>query len=317
MAKEWVDFQKVREAVSMMMLLKHYGIDWLRKSRDELYGKCPIHDGEGTRAFRVNLSKNVFNCFSCGAKGGVLEFVAAMDFCDVRIAALKLQGHFNIPDNGIPLPANTRKTQLKENEEPAPVNPPLSFKLRVDPSHEYGLNRGLTPTTIQRFGAGICLSRGTFAGRYVIPLHDAQGRLVGYAGRSVNGTDPKYLFPSGKNGFRKSHLLFNLHRVLQGDPRDDRIILVEGFFDCMKVQQAGYPCVALLGSTLSKEQEQLLCQHFSHVVLLFDGDEAGRKATDDCLSRLQRHAFVRAIVLPKGKQPDMLSDDELQVLLSQ
>jgi DNA primase len=156
-----------------------------------------------------------------------------------------------------------------------------------------------------------------FSGRYVVPLHDAQGRLVGYAGRSVNNSEPKYLFPSGQKGFRKRHLLFNLHRVLQNNPRNDRIVLVEGFFDCMKVQQAGYPCVALLGSTLSKEQEQLLCQHFTHVVLLFDGDEAGRKATDDCLSRLERRVFVRAIVLPKGKQPDMLSDDELQVLCSQ
>jgi DNA primase len=133
----------------------------------------------------------------------------------------------------------------------------------------------------------------------------------------VNDSEPKVPIPVRPEGFRKRHLLFNLHRVLQNNPRDDRIILVEGFFDCMKVQQAGYPCVALLGSTLSKEQEQLLCQHFTHVVLLFDGDEAGRKATDDCLSRLQRRVFVRAIVIPKGKQPDMLSDDELQVLCSQ
>ena len=87
--------------------------------------------------------------------------------------------------------------------------------------------------------------------RIVIPIHNSEGELVAYAGRSIDGSEPRYKFPAG---FHKSLELFNLHRV-KGEVS---VVLVEGFFDCMKVTQAGFPCVALMGSTMSKAQEELL-----------------------------------------------------------
>ena len=93
------------------------------------------------------------------------------------------------------------------------------------------------------------------------------------------------------------------------------VIVVEGCFDCLRVKEVGYPCVALLGSQLSREQEELLSTHFQHVVLLLDGDEAGRAATDDSLKRLGRRLFVKAHELPEGQQPDTLSREDLVVLL--
>ena len=195
------------------------------------------------------------------------------------------------------------------------INPPLGFELRVDSEHEYGVKRGLEPETIERFGCGMCLSKGMFAGRYVIPLRDEQGRLVGYAGRSIDDTEPKYLFPPGDKGFAKSRLLFGLHRLLEKKPASPWVVVVEGVFDAMTVEQAGYPCVGLLGSSLSKEQEELLCRHFDQVILLFDGDDAGRSATDDCLLRLGRRVLVKAIPLAEDQQPDMLSFEEIQQLL--
>ena len=109
--------------------------------------------------------------------------------------------------------------------------------------------------------------------RFVIPIHNAKGELVAYAGRSIDGAEPRYKFPAG---FHKSLELFNLHRV-NGDVT---VVLVEGFFDCMKVTQAGYPCVALMGSTMSKAQEELLAEHFAHVVVMLDGDEAGKSCVE-------------------------------------
>ena len=97
MEKNWVDFKAVKSAVSMQQLLDRYQINWLRKSGGELRGRCPIHKGDGQDAFHVNVSKNAFNCFSCHARGNVLDFVAAMEKCSVRDAALKLQDWYSIP----------------------------------------------------------------------------------------------------------------------------------------------------------------------------------------------------------------------------
>jgi DNA primase len=95
------------------------------------------------------------------------------------------------------------------------------------------------------------------------------------------------------------------------------VVLVEGFFDCMKVSQSGYPCVALMGSTMSPMQERMLAETFSDIVVMLDGDEAGRVATQTISDRLQKVVFkVEMVELPEGVQPDQLSSGEISRLLS-
>ena len=90
------------------------------------------------------------------------------------------------------------------------------------------------------------------------------------------------------------------------------VIACEGFFDVMKiVQETSYPAVALMGSALSQWQADLLVEHFRHIVLMFDGDNAGKRVTDKVLMRLGRRRYVRAIELPPGSQPDQLTREEL------
>lgn len=312
--KDWVDFRAIKQAVSMQAVLDRYGINWLRKNRDERQGRCPIHKGEGNRSFHVNMAKGAFQCFSCKARGNVLDFVAAMEKCSIREAALKLKDWFKVGENGKVSATNT--VVLAVDPEPVPVgpiNPPLSFQLRVDHTCEYGADRGLTIETLEFFGAGVCNSKGMFAGRFIIPLHNAGGELVGYAGRSLDDSEPKYLFPSSGNGFYKSRLLFNLHRIAPGT---DQIILVEGFFASMFLWQIGIASLGLLGSSLSKEQEAMLVGRFNKVLLLFDGDAAGRIAADDCLVRLGHRLWVKALSLPDGKQPDDLSSEAIAGLVA-
>ena len=109
--------------------------------------------------------------------------------------------------------------------------------------------------------------------------------------------------------------LFNLHRALKSE--GTMVIVTEGFFDVMKIHQAGFPhVVGLMGASLSEVQEQLLVQHFNSVVLMCDEDEAGWKVREEAAQRLLFQVFVKGVVLgEKGMQPDMLSEEKIQQLL--
>ncbi len=311
MQEHWVDFKAVKSAVSMEMILGRYGVNRLRKSDDELRGRCPIHQGEGQSTFHVNLSKNVFHCFSCKARGNVLDFIAAMEKCSVRDAALKLKEWFAISSEptATPVKAKPADTSGGVGETETESNKPLNFHLKsVDSAHPYLAERGISQETAEAFGVGFYSGKGSMNGRVVIPIHNENGELVAYAGRAIDGSEPRYKLPAG---FHKSLELFNLHRVAEPE-----VVLVEGFFDCMKVHQAGFPAVALMGCSLSEAQDRLLAAKFERVVVMLDGDEAGRQAAAEILARLAARMWVRAATVAEGKQPDQLSGDELQQLLT-
>jgi DNA primase len=319
MDNSWVDFKAVKAAVSIHMVLDHYGIDWLRKETGDLVGKCLIHKGDGKRAFRVNVKKNIFNCFSCNARGNVIDFVAAMEQCSIREAAVRLKDWFSL---SMPMPEEHQQTPLppktiepiRAGESQGP-NKPLSFELKgIDPTHTYLATRGISQETAKCFGIGFFPGKGSMSGRIVIPIHNEKGQLVAYAGRSIqDDVEPKYKFPAG---FHKAQVLFNLHRVLIDQQSGSRpVVVVEGFLDCLKVDEAGFPVVALMGSSLSEAQERLLVANFTQVVLMLDGDEAGAWAAAEISSRLARTVFVRMVEVGEGKQPDQLSSEAIQKLL--
>lgn len=307
MENNWVDFKAIKSAVTLRKVLDRYKINWLRKSGDELRGRCPIHEGEGQQSFHVNLAKNAFHCFSCKAHGNVLDFVAAMEKCSVRDAAVRLQEWFSIDSTTAPAETKPSKEE-KRGEGTQPENKPLAFELKgIDLAHPYLTERGITKETAETFGVGLFSGRGSMSGRVVIPIHNERGELVAYAGRSLDGSEPRYKLPAG---FHKSHMLFNLHRVTGPE-----VIVVEGFFDCMNVWQAGHrSVVALMGSTLSEQQERLLGR-FRQVTLFLDGDDAGRKAAEEIAARLVRGVHVRIVEPPDGKQPDQLVQEQLRTLL--
>ena len=147
------------------------------------------------------------------------------------------------------------------------------------------------------------------SGRLVFPIHDPGGELVAYCGRSLDGAEPRYKFPAG---FAKSRVVFNLHRAAA--TQAPSVIAVEGFFDCLKVHQAGFrSVVALMGAGLYERQQELLVERFRKVVLMLDGDEAGRRASSAIAARLG--CRVRVIDLATGVQPDQLSSALLQQLV--
>ena len=193
------------------------------------------------------------------------------------------------------------------------MNPPLKFHLRgVDTTHPYLSQRGIEDETANWFGVGFYNGPGLMEGRLVIPIHDASGRLVAYCGRSLDGASPRYKLPSG---FQKSLVLFNLHRAASCG--QTAVVIVEGFFDCMKVHQAGWRnVVALMGASMSIEQERLLTERFTRTALLLDGDSAGRTGSAAIAGRLAGKCSIQDIQLSNARQPDQLEAGEIQQLLS-
>jgi DNA primase len=312
----WVDFRAVKEAVSLEAVLQHYQVSGLRtRRRGRLEGRCPIHRGERDDAFHVDLRKKVFHCFACQAGGNVLDLVAAMEHCSIRAAALKLQAWFGSPQPERPpaprpLAASGQKGELVR--EKLGRNLPLRFALAgVNTSHAYLSQRGISPATAREFGVGFYSGDGLLKGRIVIPIRNEGGELVAYAGRAVDGRTPKYQLPSG---FRKGLELFNLHRAAATG--NETVIVVEGYFDCLRVRQAGFPCVvALMGCALSTEQERLLLERFRRLVLMLDGDTAGRASSQRLSARLSEKCSVVVVALPDGAQPDQLPPETIGRLL--
>jgi DNA primase len=233
----------------------------------------------------------------------VLDLVAAIERCGLREAAQKLSDWR--PATAM-MRGNPERTVTKKRE-----CAPLGFRLRgVDLRHPYLRARGIGDTTAVEFGVGYYSGPGLMHERLVIPLEDTAGRIVGYCGRSLDGSEPRYLFPAG---FAKSQLLFNLHRAAACGQAT--AIVVEGFFDCLKVYQAGFPSVvALMGVALSDSQRSLLARHFRQIVLMLDGDAAGRQASAVISAKLSAYCPVRVVELAEGSQPDQLSGDLLRQL---
>ena len=328
MATRWIDFAELKRQVSISDVLARYGIlDGLREKKPgKLVGACPIHGGKNGTSFNVDTGKNVFHCFSQCGGGNILDLVMKLEDCSIREAGEKLSDWFELRFDRCGSIAKTAKRRRTSGnsaashnsgrDDASSVNPPLERPLKgLNQDHPYLVERGLTVPTIKDFGIGHC-TRGLMRGRIAIPIHDDQCNLVAYAGRAVDSeladANGKYRLP---DGFKKSFVLFNLHRAVEHSDRG--LIVVEGFFDCFKVHQAGFSnVVALMGSTLTEPQEELLLGSTDRLTLMLDGDEAGRKCLREFYGRLRRRLYLREIHLEVGEQPDSLSEDRIRALLS-
>lgn len=325
----WVNFHEIRAQVTIEQVLRdYYHIDNLKVSGRTATGPCPVHGGDNPRAFHVDLDKNLWHCFTGCKKGGnQLDLVAAKDQVPVREAALRLQRFFLGGDD--PPPATPAPAAAQRQDRPVPprqaatsgkpareevVNPPLTLQLQLLSDHPHILqDRGLSLPTAERFGIGYC-ARGILAGCIAIPIHDQAGQLVAYAGRRLKWSDAqelgKYRFPKG---FHKDRVLYGLDRALREFPGRP-VVVVEGFFSVMKLSELGIPAVAVMGSDLSDHQAALLSSA-PHVILMFDGDEAGRRGSSDAEGKLIVRVPTTAIELPDGWEPESVPADILRWLV--
>ncbi len=335
-----LDFGTIKE-VPVLDVAKRYGVVF-RGRGDWHYGKCPLptHESKESKSFAVNVSQNFWLCHSDSCRqnkgnkkgGDVINFVQVMEKCSMLQAAEKLVGWYGLSEskpsreivakskgdvNGNEKPSRAKDAgegvHTSNSSELPTENKVLSFAgfKDLDPAHEYLRSRGIRITTAEEFGVGFFPGRSSVIKdpyRIVIPIHNASGMLVAYVGRSLDhGAEERYHLPPG---FLKTLELFNFHRVF-----DDTVILVEGFFGTMTLWQNGYQnTVGLMGSTISDAQLGLL-KRFRMVVLMLDGDKAGREATDVIAAKIAKQQYVRAVMLGDDLQPDKLSGNEIHSLI--
>ncbi len=333
----WIDFKALRAKLDFEQVLRDYGVEVKRKG-DQHHGFCPLPSHQGKKnspSFSANLARGIFQCFGCGGKGNVLEFAALMEGVDpqnstaFRDVALRLQERL-CPEAGV------AANQWKGPKEPQPVKPsatpelaalvnaPLDFELKgLDSGHPYLAGRGFTPETIAHFGLGFC-SRGMLKDRVAIPLHDHQGRLVGYAGRLIDDAkasedNPRYRFPGKRERdgkvfeFRKTRFLYNGFRI---EAPVDALIVVEGFASVWWFHQNGLLyVVGTMGADCSERQAELIISSVNpagRVWLVPDGDTAGERFAQSLLLQISTQRFVRWVKLDKDRQPTDLSAEQLK-----
>jgi len=336
---KFVDFKAVKAAITMEQVLERYGLlSKFKRSGDRLSGPCPIHKGSNPTQFSVSIEKNVWNCFSeCKHGGNVLDFIQKMEDVSILAAANKAIEWFHLDPKEMSADSNQEAEETSEparNGEvsqprpaarPAPVqengapNKPLQFRLdKLERQHPYLIKeRGLTLETIVDFGIGYC-AKGMMTDRIAIPINNAEGKVVAYAGRfpgePPDENIPKYKLPPG---FRKSQEIFNLDRAVK---EPGPLVIVEGFFDCMKVHQNGWrKVVALMGSTMSATQEELIRKHtngHSHIVVMLDENEAGKAGREDIACRLSKFCFVKVHTFdtPDDEPEHLFPEDLVEIL---
>src|SRR5262249_47014420 len=213
------DFRALKQSLSIEQVLADYGVRLKRVGGEYLRGRCPLPthcSGQSRESFGVDLRKNVWACHSAsygkarrGKVGGtVVDLVACMEGCSLREAGLRLQAHGRAERSGF----SDQLVSKRKSSDVAIELPRLHFCLRLSGWHPYLQQRAIERQTADRFGIGYYAGQGFLHGRILFPIHDARGELVAYAGRAVDGSEPRYLFPPA---FRKSQVVFNLHRAVR------------------------------------------------------------------------------------------------------
>src|ERR1039457_4622575 len=320
--------EQLKSSVDIVKVIGEYVR--LRKSGLSRYtGLCPFHS-EKTPSFSVHAAHQFYKCFGCGASGDVLKFV--MEFEHVSFPeALKLLAE----RNGIPMPKRAEYAdaethlraavfQIQELAQEA-FREQLAGPAGAD-ARRYLEKRGVSPEGSAQFGLGDAAGSGRpllgrredgsfydrFRNRLMFPIHSESGKAIAFGGRALDPADEaKYLNSAESPIYRKSAVLYNLHRAKEGIRRADRSVLVEGYMDAIGVTAAGVrEVVASCGTALTPQQVQALRRHSEKIVVNFDPVAAGANAAERSINLLLDESMrVRIVELEDGLDPDEYCKD--------
>ncbi len=312
----------------------------LKRRGRNLVGLCPFH-GEKTPSFNIYTENGSFYCFGCGAGGDIITFVMKIENLDYMEAVkfLAQRAGMAMPEDDYDDSMGKLRTRIYEaNREAARFFYGKLTSKEGASALSYLKGRGLADSTIRHFGLGFApderfslgnhlRSRGfseaemiaanlvfksrsgnsvldRFYNRVMFPIIDVRGNVIAFGGRIMSDQKPKYLNTSDTLVFNKSQNLFSLNNAKNS--KSDELILCEGYMDVIALNQAGFTnAVATLGTALTADQAALMKRYCKEVIVCYDADEAGQKATARAIDILRRAGLsVKIVTVPDGKDPD-------------
>ncbi|MBQ8575582.1 MAG: DNA primase [Clostridia bacterium] len=305
-------------------------------------GLCPFHN-EKTPSFTIYTDSQSFYCFGCGAGGDAITFVRRIENLDYveAVKVLAERAGMKMPEDGYDDSlAKHRQRILAANREAAKFFHATMMSEQGRIGLNYFLGRGLTMQTIKHFGLGYApdswdallkymRSKGftnqelydanlvrksdkgertryydNFRNRAMVPIIDLRGNVIAFGGRVLDNSKPKYINTSDTMVYKKSDGVFALNFAKNGNP--SKIIVAEGYMDVIALHQAGFTnSIACLGTALTQEQARLVSRYAEEVILSYDSDEAGQKATKRAIEIFGKTGVkIRVLKLTGGKDPD-------------
>ncbi|MBQ1659228.1 MAG: DNA primase [Clostridia bacterium] len=311
----------------------------LKKSGRTLMGLCPFHN-EKSPSFSVSAENGYFHCFGCGAGGDVITFIKRIENLDYidAVKFLAQRAGMAVPEGKSTDGLTKLRTRIYEaNREAAKFYNKFLYTPQGKDGLDYLKSRHLSDKTIIHFGLGYSpksrfelvnhlkkkgftdseliqanlankSDKGylfdRFSDRVMFPILDLKGNVIAFGGRIMSDIKPKYLNTSDTPAFNKSRNLFALQ--FAKNKAKGQLILVEGYMDVIALHQAGFEnAVATLGTSLTNEQATIIKRYCEEIVICYDSDEAGQKATSRAISILRPTGLrIKILKVPSGKDPD-------------
>lgn len=312
----------------------------LKRHGRNMVGLCPFH-GEKTPSFNIYTENGSFYCFGCGAGGDVITFVMKIENLDYveAVKFLAQRAGMEMPENTYDDSLSKLRMRIYEaNREAARFFHATLLSQRGQSGLNYLRGRALSDRTIRHFGLGfadddwnsLCnhlKNKGfseyeiysanlafkrkngngiydRFVNRVMFPIIDLRGNVIAFGGRIMTDEKPKYLNTSDTPVFKKSENLFSLNNAKSSGTRT--LILCEGYMDVIALNQAGFTnAVATLGTALTNEQAVLMKRYADEVIICYDADGAGQKATARAIQILRNAGLpIKILTVPSGKDPD-------------
>lgn len=327
----------------------------LKRSGANLFGLCPFH-GEKTPSFSVAPDKGIYYCFGCHKGGGVINFqmeIEGLSYGDA-VRALAKRAGLEVPED--PQFQSRYKQQERLwalSKEAARYFHSKLYAQEGTEGLSYAQKRGMPKSTLTKFGIGFAPNSWNglvdamkakgytdqelkdaglvsekngriydrFRNRLMFPIIDVRGNVIGFGGRVMDNSTPKYLNSPETIIFNKRKNLFALN--LAKKSKLGYLILVEGYMDAVALHQYGFDCaVASLGTSLTQEHAVLLSRYTEQVVLIYDGDEAGQNATRRAIPMLEAAGIqVKVLRMHDAKDPDeylkKYGADKFKILLEE
>lgn len=312
----------------------------LKRHGRNMVGLCPFH-GEKTPSFTIYTENGSFYCFGCGAGGDVITFIMKIENLDYveAVKFLAQRAGMEMPENTYDDSLSKLRMRIYEaNREAARFFHATLLSQRGQSGLNYLRGRALSDRTIRHFGLGfadddwnsLCnhlKNKGfseyeiysanlafkrkngngiydRFVNRVMFPIIDLRGNVIAFGGRIMTDEKPKYLNTSDTPVFKKSENLFSLNNAKSSGTRT--LILCEGYMDVIALNQAGFTnAVATLGTALTNEQAVLMKRYADEVIICYDADGAGQKATARAIDILRNAGLpIKILTVPSGKDPD-------------